>query len=193
MAGQAARWSRHGWARTICAEMLAEFIGTAVLIAFGDGVVAMAVAALNQSGRGTQSFVASGDWLLIAWGWALAVAMAVYVAGNTVKRKGRSVMIESKPEATPLGTRRDEVGLMDEWDRSEWVGEGQEPPGEAPLPALQRPRWTKWQWIGEGQGPAGPRRGMPPELMPEGDHALSGHRHNPGMSHWGGTRFLPLA
>jgi len=39
-----------------------------VLIAFGDGVVAMAVAALNQSGRGTEIFAASGDWLLIAWG-----------------------------------------------------------------------------------------------------------------------------
>jgi hypothetical protein len=40
--------------------------------AAGDGVVAMAVAALNRSGRGTESFAASGDWLLIAWGWALA-------------------------------------------------------------------------------------------------------------------------
>jgi glycerol uptake facilitator protein len=51
-----------------------------VLICFGDGVVAMAVAALNQSGRGTQIFAASGDWLLIAWGWALAVTFGVYVA-----------------------------------------------------------------------------------------------------------------
>jgi glycerol uptake facilitator protein len=60
----------------------AEFLGTFVLIAFGDGVVAMAVAALNQSGRGTEIFAASGDWLLIAWGWALAVAFGVYVAGG---------------------------------------------------------------------------------------------------------------
>jgi glycerol uptake facilitator protein len=42
----------------------------------------MAVAALNQSGRGTQIFAASGDWLLIGWGWGLAVTFAVYVAGG---------------------------------------------------------------------------------------------------------------
>jgi len=64
---------------------MAEFLGTALLIAFGDGVVAMAVAALNSSGRAatpTTIFQASGDWLLITWGWALAVALAVYVAGG---------------------------------------------------------------------------------------------------------------
>jgi glycerol uptake facilitator protein len=68
--------------RTVWGELGAEFLGTLVLIAFGDGVVAMAVAALNQSGRGEQIFAASGDWLLIAWGWALAVAFGVYVAGG---------------------------------------------------------------------------------------------------------------
>src|ERR671921_2556967 len=67
---------------TVWGELLAEFLGTFVLIAFGDGVVAMAVAALNQSGRGAEIFAASGDWLLIAWGWALAVAFGVYVAGG---------------------------------------------------------------------------------------------------------------
>jgi glycerol uptake facilitator protein len=66
-------------------DILAEFFGTLVLIAFGDGVVAMAVAALNSSGRAASSttiFLATGDWLLITWGWAMAVAMAVYVAGG---------------------------------------------------------------------------------------------------------------
>jgi glycerol uptake facilitator protein len=63
-------------------EYLAEGLGTFILICFGDGVVAMAVAALNQSGRGTQIFQASGDWLIIGWGWGLAVAFAVYVAGG---------------------------------------------------------------------------------------------------------------
>jgi glycerol uptake facilitator protein len=53
-----------------------------VLIAFGDGVVAMAVAALNQSGRGNAIFLAAGDWLLITWGWAVAVTFGVYVAGG---------------------------------------------------------------------------------------------------------------
>src|SRR6185295_15171914 len=70
------------WRRTTGGELLSEFIGTFVLICFGDGVVAMAVAALNQSGRGTEIFAASGDWLLIAWGWGFAVTFGVYVAGG---------------------------------------------------------------------------------------------------------------
>jgi glycerol uptake facilitator protein len=52
---------------------------------FGDGVVAMAVAALNQSGRAatkTTVFLASGDWLLIVFGWMFAVICGVYVAGG---------------------------------------------------------------------------------------------------------------
>lgn len=66
-------------------ELLSEFLGTLVLIAFGDGVVAMAVAALPGSGRTagpTVIFQASGDWLLITWGWAMAVMFAVWVAGG---------------------------------------------------------------------------------------------------------------
>jgi glycerol uptake facilitator protein len=70
------------WRRTAPGEYAAEVLGTAILIALGDGVVAMAVAALNQSGRGTQIFQASGDWLLITWGWGFAVTFAVYVAGG---------------------------------------------------------------------------------------------------------------
>jgi glycerol uptake facilitator protein len=68
--------------RSTAGELVAELVGTFVLICFGDGVVAMAVAALNQSGRGSQIFAASGDWLIIAWGWGFAVAFAVYVAGG---------------------------------------------------------------------------------------------------------------
>jgi glycerol uptake facilitator len=66
-------------------ELLSEFLGTFVLIAFGDGVVAMAVAALPGSGRAatpTTIFMAAGDWLLITWGWAMAVAFAVWIAGG---------------------------------------------------------------------------------------------------------------
>jgi glycerol uptake facilitator protein len=66
-------------------ELLSEFFGTFVLIAFGDGVVAMAVAALPGSGRTagpTVIFQAAGDWLLITWGWAMAVAFAVWIAGG---------------------------------------------------------------------------------------------------------------
>lgn len=73
------RWK---WQQTTWGELVAEFVGTFILIAFGDGVVAMAVAALNQSGRGNLIFDASGDWLLIAWGWGFAVCFAVYVAGG---------------------------------------------------------------------------------------------------------------
>jgi glycerol uptake facilitator protein len=80
-ATEAAR-ARPRWRRTIWGELSAEFLGTFVLISFGDGVVAMAVAALNQSGRGTAIFAASGDWLLITWGWAMAVTFGVYVAGG---------------------------------------------------------------------------------------------------------------
>jgi glycerol uptake facilitator protein len=66
-------------------ELLSEFLGTFVVIAFGDGVVAMAVAALPGSGRTaspTTIFQASGDWLLITWGWAMAVAFGVWIAGG---------------------------------------------------------------------------------------------------------------
>jgi len=66
-------------------EVSAEFIGTFTLIMFGDGCVAMAVAALNSSGRAatpTTIFMASGDWLLITFGWAFAVMVGVYVAGG---------------------------------------------------------------------------------------------------------------
>ncbi|MFD8302623.1 MIP/aquaporin family protein [Streptomyces sp. NPDC059690] len=66
-------------------ECLSEFLGTFVLISFGCGVVAMAVAALPGSGRTsgpTTIFVAAGDWLLITWGWAMAVVFGIYVAGG---------------------------------------------------------------------------------------------------------------
>jgi glycerol uptake facilitator protein len=70
------------WRATLPGELAAEFLGTCVLILFGTGSVAMAVSALNQSGRGTEIFQASGDWLLICWGWGLAVVLGVYVAGG---------------------------------------------------------------------------------------------------------------
>jgi glycerol uptake facilitator protein len=73
------RWR---WQQSTLGELVAEFLGTFVIIAFGDGVVAMVVAALNQSGRGKEAFAAQADWLLIAWGWGFGVAFAVYVAGG---------------------------------------------------------------------------------------------------------------
>jgi glycerol uptake facilitator protein len=72
-----------GWrARGIWSELLAEFLGTLVLIAFGTGAVAVAVVGLPESGRTSVIFAGAGGWLLITWGWAMAVAMGVYVAGG---------------------------------------------------------------------------------------------------------------
>lgn len=70
------------WRKSFAGELWAEFLGCVVLIAFGDGVVAM-LWALDGSGRSSAGpLQSSGDWLLITWGWALAVAFAIYVAGG---------------------------------------------------------------------------------------------------------------
>ncbi|NIH82508.1 MIP/aquaporin family protein [Amycolatopsis viridis] len=72
------------WTRlrqTTAGELLAEFLGTAILIILGCGSVAVAVAGLPGSGRQTGDF-GPANWLIIAWGWGLAVTLAVYVAGG---------------------------------------------------------------------------------------------------------------
>ncbi|KOU10850.1 MULTISPECIES: MIP/aquaporin family protein [Streptomyces] len=61
--------------------MCAEFLGTFVLILFGVGSVAVAVAGLPGSGRQAVAFGAA-NWLIISWGWGLAVVFGVYVAGG---------------------------------------------------------------------------------------------------------------
>ncbi|NSL90309.1 aquaporin family protein [Chitinophaga sp. Mgbs1] len=53
---------------------LAEVIGTAFIITLGDGVVANVV--LNNS-KGNQ-----GGWIVITMGWAMAVFIGVYCAGQ---------------------------------------------------------------------------------------------------------------
>jgi glycerol uptake facilitator len=73
------------WRSTLVGELISEFLGTFVLVAFGDGAVATAVAALPESARTTTAFVAAGDWLLIAWGWGLAVVFGYYIAGGISK------------------------------------------------------------------------------------------------------------
>jgi glycerol uptake facilitator protein len=52
----------------------AEVIGTAILILLGDGVVAATL--LNHSKA------QNGGWIVIAWGWGIAVAMAVFAVGQ---------------------------------------------------------------------------------------------------------------
>ncbi len=54
-------------------ELVAEFVGTAILILFGAGVVA------NVNLKG--SLAKGSDWIVIAFGWGFAVAFAVYAVG----------------------------------------------------------------------------------------------------------------
>ena len=63
---------RHG----LLAEVLAEFLGTLVLLAFGGGVVAMVV----LFGSGVPGEVVSGGWTNITLGWGLAVTFGVYLS-----------------------------------------------------------------------------------------------------------------
>ena len=52
---------------------LAEFVGTALLILFGDGVVANVVLARTKGN--------SGGWIVITAGWGLAVMVGAYSVG----------------------------------------------------------------------------------------------------------------
>jgi glycerol uptake facilitator protein len=61
--------------------MLSEFLGTFVLIMFGLGCVAVALAGLPGSGRQTADF-GPANWLIIGWGWGLGVVFGVYIAGG---------------------------------------------------------------------------------------------------------------
>lgn len=53
---------------------LAELVGTALLVLFGDGVVANVVLAKSKGNN--------GGWIVITTGWALAVVMGVYAVGT---------------------------------------------------------------------------------------------------------------
>lgn len=53
---------------------LAECVGTALLVLFGNGVVANVLLAKSKG--------KDGGWLVIAIGWGLAVALAVYAVGR---------------------------------------------------------------------------------------------------------------
>lgn len=70
------------WRQNTWGEMLSEFFGTFVMLMLGDGVVGLVVAGMYGSGRADEIFAASGDWMIVGWGWGLAVAFGVYVAGG---------------------------------------------------------------------------------------------------------------
>ena len=60
------------------AELIAEFLGTFVLILFGTGVVAMVVLFPSKNPGET----IHGGFTNITLGWGLAVTMGIYVAGK---------------------------------------------------------------------------------------------------------------
>src|SRR5437773_4302309 len=64
---------------TLVGELLAEFLGTLVLIALGDGVVAMVVLFQDPI---TPGEVVHGGYTNITLGWGLAVLMGICVAGR---------------------------------------------------------------------------------------------------------------
>jgi glycerol uptake facilitator protein len=63
---------------TLMAELVAEFLGTFVLILFGTGVVAMVVLFPSHNPGET----IHGGFTNITLGWGLAVTMGIYVAGK---------------------------------------------------------------------------------------------------------------
>ncbi len=64
---------------TLTAELLAEFLGTLVLILFGNGVVAMVL----LFGHSVPGEVVNGGFTNITLAWGLAVTMGIYIAGKT--------------------------------------------------------------------------------------------------------------
>ena len=62
----------------LVAELIAEFLGTFVLILFGVGVVAMVVLFPSS----TPAEIIHGGYTNITLGWGLAVTMGIYVAGT---------------------------------------------------------------------------------------------------------------
>ncbi|CAK4034337.1 hypothetical protein AC579_1672 [Lecanosticta acicola] len=68
------RWSR---IRRLLREPFSEFMGTFILIMFGDGVVAQVLLSGGLSG----SAAARGNYQSISWGWGIGVMLGVYSSG----------------------------------------------------------------------------------------------------------------
>ncbi|MDX2153536.1 MAG: MIP/aquaporin family protein [Bryobacteraceae bacterium] len=63
---------------SLLAELIAEFLGTMVLLMFGNGVVAMVV----LFGKGTAGEIVNGGYTNITIAWGLGVTMGIYLAGR---------------------------------------------------------------------------------------------------------------
>jgi glycerol uptake facilitator protein len=63
---------------TLVGEMIAEFLGTMVLILFGAGVVAMTV----LFAKGNPGEIVNGGFTNITWCWGIGVMMGICVAGK---------------------------------------------------------------------------------------------------------------
>ncbi len=63
---------------SLLAELMAEFLGTFVLILFGNGVVAMVVLFPTRN----PGEIIHGGFTNITLGWGLAVTMGIYIAGK---------------------------------------------------------------------------------------------------------------
>ncbi len=70
------------WRQSTAGEYFAEAFGCFILISLGDGVVAMLWALIGSGRSSAGALQSSGDWLLITWGWFLAVMLAVYTVGG---------------------------------------------------------------------------------------------------------------
>ena len=64
--------------QNLVAELMAEFLGTMVLILFGNGVVAMVM----LFGQGVPGEVVKGGYTNITIAWGLGVTMGIYIAGK---------------------------------------------------------------------------------------------------------------
>src|SRR5258707_11353251 len=60
--------------------MIGEFFGTMILILFGDGVVATVFLFANIGANNAATPFAN-EWIVIIFGWGLAVSLGIYVAG----------------------------------------------------------------------------------------------------------------
>ena len=58
---------------SLCTKCLFEFIGTAILILLGDGVVASSIL------KGSKGY--NGGWVVITMAWGFAVMCGVFIAG----------------------------------------------------------------------------------------------------------------